>query len=295
MANADTRHVVFNSVSTQDGDTRRVVLNPVSTQDGDTRRVVLNPVSTQDGDTREAEPNPVSNPEGTLERVYFRYGHTENSILSNLSPVQLRYGQRMVRSSEHMYQARKCWYLGRYRLAQQVLTAQTGIEAKRRVREIPRVQTNEWRKDLWDGAIPSMMEVVIDKVNQCEGARRILDSHPTAYFVEDTQDKFWGAGSPHFVTDLTDAELFQGQNWMGKTLTAINLYRCGATEEIVRKVVRTGLELCRVGDIKLRIAETITIMARQALWNDIERMNQLGQSSVAVTAAAPQPNSSTPN
>lgn len=102
--------------------------------------------------------------------------------------IEVMYEGRSYKSSEHLYQHLKCKFLKYDTLAQEVIEADTAMEAKKLTEKIGDV--SHWFKNNED----AMRTVLKAKAASCPDFHNLLVNSGSNYIVEATNDKYWGCG-----------------------------------------------------------------------------------------------------
>ena len=156
-------------------------------------------------------------------RVYFN--KRRGSPISNMSPHPVQAWGRTFRTAEHAYQFRKCVRLGYTRLAEQVLRADTPMKAKRIGARVPQAAKRRWQQG--SRALKCMLTVLVNKYNQVPLFRYILQANPTAHFLEETRDTWWGIGGQEQELNNVSLQRLPGKNWLGKLVMLVARYKSG--------------------------------------------------------------------
>lgn len=139
---------------------------------------------------------------------------SEDSFLSKLFPVQVRFNGRVFPSSEHAYQFDRAQYIGNHQAANDIFFAPTSKSAKKVAGRLG--HSKEW--DLVK--LDRMSQIVHAEFKQNPRLGSELLKTGPSNLIEATLDNFWGCGYT-----LTARNLLSGQ-WHGRNHLGVILVNC---------------------------------------------------------------------
>ncbi len=154
-------------------------------------------------------------------------GHT--CVMSNMYACTVNYKGQDFRSSEHAYQWEKAKCLGRPDVADRIVDAVDGYQAKRISKELVDEAKNEiWRRGLAVAVMKKIAQAKFDSVH--EFRQEVLDSRGM-FLIEATTDTFWGVGFLSDVAATCRPQYWPGKNVMGRILIELRDAQLGVEEE----------------------------------------------------------------
>lgn len=142
--------------------------------------------------------------------IYFA---SESSFLSNFAPAPIVEGGVVYVTAEHLYQARKCAYLGAEDKKMRVVSAPSPLAAKRIADTV--METPEWRQ-----VRDKVMEEVVDaKFDQNQDLAEKLLNTGDIPINEATHNDHFGIGVTLLAHEIKDKS-YRGSNILGKLLVA---------------------------------------------------------------------------
>ena len=135
--------------------------------------------------------------------------------LSNFYPSNITHEGIQFKSSEHLYQYQKAIYHQDDRVAEQVLRAETALEAMRQGEAIQKSES--WRE--W--CIEVMRTTLCIKAQQVDAFRNALADSGSSLLAEATRDRFWGSGLTPLECRRTRCQHWPGNNNFGHLLMEI--------------------------------------------------------------------------
>ncbi|KAK3082645.1 hypothetical protein FSP39_001246 [Pinctada imbricata] len=137
-------------------------------------------------------------------------------VLSNFYPSEMKIFGQTFKTPEHAFQHTKAMRCGDLHRADQIMKAETALDAKRIGNQI-------MMSDQWFETRDDVMRNILDaKVAQCKQfCEALLKSNKNTTFVEAAYDDYWGSGLNKLGTLHTSSGHWPGKNELGRIYTEI--------------------------------------------------------------------------
>jgi ribA/ribD-fused uncharacterized protein len=140
----------------------------------------------------------------------------KDDILSNFYPSELKVFSLNYSSPEQAYQHTKAMRCGDQHRAEQIMKAESAIDAKKIGNQV--MISDQW----FDTRDDVMREIVNAKLAQCkEFSETLLKSNKNTVFVEAAYDDYWGSGLNKTGTVNTSIEHWPGKNELGRLFSEL--------------------------------------------------------------------------
>lgn len=149
----------------------------------------------------------------TVELLGELYFHSEHSFLSNFYPSPINDENEVYQTAEHLLQATKCRLANDTIKLNQVMTAQTPLDAKRIADQIP--ETAEWRH----GREALLTSIINKKFDQNPDLADMLLATGNRKLNEATNNTYYGIGATLHSKALRD-RAYSGLNKLGEVLVS---------------------------------------------------------------------------
>jgi ribA/ribD-fused uncharacterized protein len=140
------------------------------------------------------------------------------SVLSNFSPVKMKFAGMDFHTSEQLFMYLKAKYFEDEEMAQMIATrGQDPKDAKKFGRQVTGFDISEWAN-----ARESMMQIALQRKFMDDDLFKLLLSTGDKILVEGSPyDKIWGVGLAYDSKEILNEENWDGLNLLGKVLMKV--------------------------------------------------------------------------
>ena len=143
----------------------------------------------------------------------------KDNVLSNFFPTDVKVFGQTFKSAEQAFQHTKAMRSGDLYRAEQVMTADTALDAKKIGNQV--LPSDQWF-DTRDDVMRSILEA---KLAQCkEFSEALSKSNKNTTLVESTYDNYWGSGLDRKGTLNTESAQWPGKNELGRLYAEMARY-----------------------------------------------------------------------
>ncbi len=186
----------------------------------------------------------------------------KDCVFSNMYPCKLNFDELEFNCSESAYQWRKAMDINEPEIAQRILLAENGFEAKAIARELSAEDVDEWK----EAHSVKVMERVVDaKFQQVAEFREELLGSGSFILVEATPNKFWSAGLLENKARKCKPSYYPGENMLGKILMGLrDKHNCNNNSSVKHSsfITRTNKDYYTISYVGLVNQSFVTPICR---------------------------------